>query len=67
MKENKMCYWFNFCPIKHFTEKNLIDKKWIENYCKSDYFRCVRRKMQERGEYHPNNMLPDGTIDEYLQ
>jgi len=66
MKEEKMCRWFPVCPIKHFAEKNLIDEKWVKEYCKSDYFRCVRRKMQEKGEYHPDNMLPDGTIDENL-
>jgi hypothetical protein len=27
----------------------------------------VRRKIEEEGQYHPDNMLPDGTIDEKLK
>jgi len=26
----------------------------------------VRNKMEEEGLYHPDNMLPDGTIDKDL-
>lgn len=27
---------------------------------------CIRYQMKERGEYHPDWMLPDGSIDEKL-
>ena len=40
-----------------------MDKKWIEAYCWGDFSRCVRKKMEEEGVYHPDTMLPDGTID----
>jgi len=66
MNNRKTCHWFSVCPIRCYTEQDLIDKKWVEQYCKSEYWRCVRRKMQERGQYHPDNMMPDGTIDRRL-
>ncbi|MFW6149506.1 MAG: uracil-DNA glycosylase [Atribacterota bacterium] len=66
MNNRETCHWFSVCPIRRYTEQNLIDKKWVEKYCKSEYWRCVRRKMQEKGQYHPDNMMPDGTIDRRL-
>lgn len=66
MRKERTCQWYSVCPIKRFTEKKLIAPGWVERYCKSAYWRCVRRKMQEKGQYHPDNMLPDGSIDEKL-
>ncbi|RCW40549.1 hypothetical protein DFR78_1477 [Halanaerobium sp. MA284_MarDTE_T2] len=43
-----------------------IDKKWVENYCHGDNKSCQRYQMEEKGEYHPDNMLPDGSIDQSL-
>ena len=43
-----------------------LDKKWIELYCKGDWESCIRYQMEERGEPHPDWMLPDGSIDERL-
>jgi len=36
------------------------------NYCKGDWSKCVRYEMEETGHYHPDNMLPDGSIDDDL-
>jgi len=66
MNNRETCQWFSVCPIRRYTEQNLIDKKWVEEYCKSEYWRCVRRKMQKKCQYHPDNMMPDGTIDKRL-
>ncbi len=63
----KACVWFNVCPLKRFYENGKLDKKWIESYCLGDNSRCIRKKMEEEGKYHPDNMLPDGTIDERLE
>ena len=52
--------------IKAYLEGK-IDKKWIELYCKGDWESCVRYQIEERGEYHPDWMLPDGTIDKELK
>jgi len=61
------CKWFPVCPMKRYYEKGMIDEKWIKNYCHGDWSTCVRYKMEARGEYHPDWMLPDGTIDEGLK
>jgi len=53
--------------MKRYYEKGMIDEKWIKNYCHGDWSTCVRYKMEARGEYHPDWMLPDGTIDEGLK
>jgi len=60
------CRWYPVCPMKRFYEAGKIDEKWIENYCHGDNKSCQRYQMEERGEYHPDNMLPDGSIDQSL-
>jgi len=67
MSKKKNCPWLPVCPIKRFTEKGLIDKSWVEQYCKSEYWRCVRKRMEDKNQYHPDNMLPDGTINTQLK
>ena len=66
MKSGKTCKWFEVCPLKKFYEQKKINKKWVEDYCWTDYSKCVRYDMEERGIYHPDNMLPDGSIDKTL-
>ncbi|MBN1150213.1 uracil-DNA glycosylase [candidate division WOR-3 bacterium] len=62
----KICKWYEVCPMKRFYEKGKLDGKWILSYCKGSWGKCVRYQMEENGEYHPDSMLPDGTIDENL-
>jgi len=52
--------------MKFFYEQGKLDKKWIQEYCYSNWKKCARYKMEEDGEYHPDNMLPDGSIDKDL-
>ncbi len=52
--------------MKRFYEQGKLDKKWIENFCLGNNKKCIRYKMEARGEYHPDNMLPDGSIDNNL-
>ena len=63
----KECKWFSVCPMKRFYEEARLDKKWIELYCRGDWKNCRRYQMEERGEFHPNSMLPDGSIEEKLK
>jgi uracil-DNA glycosylase family 4 len=60
---SQQCKWFPFCPIKRFVEENRLDAKWIELFCKRDWESCIRYGMEEKGIYHPDWMLPDGSID----
>ncbi len=66
MDKEKVCFWYEVCPMKRFYEQGKIDKKWVANYCFGENKKCVRFQMEENGEYHPDNMLPDGTIDKTL-
>ena len=53
--------------MKYFYEEKRLEPKWIEKFCKGDWKRCVRYKMEEKGEYHPDCMLPDGSLDNNLK
>ena len=64
MKHNKICKWYDTCPLKRFYEQGRLEKRWVENYCWGDFLQCIRYRMEEEGSYHPDNMMPDGTIDE---
>jgi len=60
------CKWYQVCPMKFFYEQGKLDKKWIEQYCKGNWQDCIRFYKEENGIYHPDNMLPNGEIDESL-
>ncbi len=62
----KQCYWYPVCPMKRFYENGRLDASWIEKYCLGDNQNCVRYRMESQGRPHPDNMLPDGSIDPSL-
>ncbi len=62
-----ICKWYEMCPVKYFTDRGMLDKKWVENYCLKGDKECKRYIMEENGRPHPDNMLPDGTIDGSLK
>lgn len=66
-RKQNICIWFDSCPLKKFYEQGQLSKKWIKDYCWGDNSRCIRKEMEEKGEYHPDNMMPDGTIDAALK
>ncbi|MEA1925223.1 MAG: uracil-DNA glycosylase [Candidatus Altiarchaeota archaeon] len=61
------CRWYPVCPMKRFFGEGGLDEEWIRKYCKGDYRRCIRYQMEEKGLNHPDNMLPDGSINESLK
>jgi uracil-DNA glycosylase family 4 len=61
------CKWYTVCPMKRFYEEGILESKWVELYCKGDWKSCVRYRMEENGEAHPDWMLPDGSIDMELK
>ena len=67
MNRKDICKWYEVCPLKRFYEQKAIDESWVKDYCWGDYSKCTRYKMEENGVYHPDNMLPDGTIDKKLR
>ena len=64
--ENAECKWFPVCPMKIFFEKGVLDERYISSYCRGDWNSCIRFQKEEAGIFHPDNMLPDGKIDENL-
>ena len=56
------CKWYAACPVRLYTRQGLLERDWIEQYCLVGSKTCRRYRMEERGEYHPANMLPDGSI-----
>jgi len=63
----KECKWYPVCPMKRFYEEGKLDRKWVESYCHGDWTHCRRYAMEENFQFHPDAMLPDGTIDERLE
>ncbi len=63
----KICKWYDSCPVKYFTDKSMLERFWVENYCMGDNTACVRYQMEENFEPHPDNMLPSGEIREDLR
>lgn len=58
----KVCKWYQACPIKFFVDNDKLDRKWVEEYCLVGNKSCIRYQMEENGEAHPDNMLPNGEI-----
>ena len=67
-EKKKPCKWYGYysCPTVRYTEQGNLDRYWIENYCLVGNKKCVRYQMEEKGEFHPDNMLPDGKIRQDL-
>lgn len=61
------CKWHHVCPITRFAKLGLIDDYWPRYYCYGDWSSCTRYKMEEEGVFHPDSMMPDGTIDTTLR
>ncbi|MFO8066978.1 MAG: uracil-DNA glycosylase [Bacteroidales bacterium] len=60
------CRWFYLCPIKKFYDTGRLSKEWIDQYCKGDWEACIRFQKEEHFISHPDNMLPNGNIDQKL-
>ena len=57
------CKWYALCPMKRFYESGRLESKWIESYCMNGGLNCLRFSLEEQGRFHPDWMLPDGTLD----
>ena len=62
----KICKWYPVCPINFFTDQEKLDPHWVRDYCLHGNQICVRYQMEENNRPHPDQMLPDGTIDPSL-
>ena len=66
MNKTDQCKWINFCPLRRFERNGQLDLSWKTKYCESNWNQCIRYQMEERGENHPDYMLPDGRLDKDL-
>jgi hypothetical protein len=65
-KQNQ-CKWFPVCPMEFYWEAGKVDEFWIQQYCLGNWKSCIRFQKEEAGIYHPDNMMPDGKINENLE
>lgn len=58
------CKWFDVCPLRYLEEKGKIGDKWKRKYClsRNNWMNCIRFKMEEKGEPHPDDLMPDGSL-----
>jgi len=63
-----ICKWYDICPLRRFERAGKLAEVWANEYCRSDnnWENCRRYQLEEQGIYHPDNMLPDGQVDESL-
>ena len=63
----KICKWFEVCPMNFYNRRGLVSDSVVNYYCKGgNWLECERYKKEEAHIPHPDNLLPDGTIDESL-
>jgi len=58
------CKWYNLCPLRRLEKEGKISDKWKGEYCESEnnWKNCKRFRMEEEGKFHPDKMMPDGSI-----
>ncbi len=57
-----ICRWYPVCPIKKYHEQGEIEPDWVADYCMVSNPNCMRKRLEEQGIYHPDNMMPDGSM-----
>jgi hypothetical protein len=63
------CKWLSVCPLRRFERQGKLGVRLRDEYCKSEsnWKNCKRFQAEERGEPHPDNMMPDGSIERRLE
>ncbi len=67
MNKKGKCKWYDCCPMKEYYERGLVADYWINNYCFGQFSKCSRYRLEEKGDWHPDWMLPDGSLDDRLR
>jgi hypothetical protein len=52
--------------MKSFFKQGKIARHWVDFYCHNNWQKCKRFDLEEKQIEHPDNMLPDGSIDKNL-
>jgi len=65
---NACRWWDSTSGMKRAYDAGVLDKKWIDGYCLNGGQGCVRKqRFEEEGYVSPDDVLPDGTVDEKLK
>jgi len=67
LMSKKICKWYQVYPIKRFYAQGKLGKTWVEKYCWGNNDKCARYQLEESGEVHPDNLLPNGEIRKELK
>jgi len=61
--------WYSVCPLRRLEREGQIDCSWARDYCRTmdNWHNCRRYTLEERGIPHPDNMLPNGEINESIR
>lgn len=62
------CEHFDTCPLRKFEKAGKISDKWKNEFCATEknWVNCVRYQETKKGIPHPDNKLPDGSVDKNL-
>jgi len=65
----KICEWYNETSgMKRAFDRDLINERWIKEYCLNGGRECIRKqRFEEEGYVSPDYILPDGTVDSHLK
>lgn len=60
------CPWYSVCPLRRLEREGRFAESWAQDYCKTidNWRQCRRYQLEEKGIAHPDNMLPNGEMDE---
>jgi hypothetical protein len=63
------CRWYAVCPLRRLERKGQISYGWAQKYCQTtdNWCHCRRYQLEEEGIAHPDNMLPNGKIDNSIK
>ncbi len=63
------CKWLEMSPLRKLEEQGKISKKWKKDYCltNENWNNCKRYQFEAEGKYHPDNMMPDGSINKNIR
>ena len=60
------CPWYSVCPLRRLEKEGRLPLSWAQEYCRTadNWRNCRRYQLEEQGVFHPDNMLPNGEIQE---
>ncbi len=58
--EKQSCAYLEDCSMFKLFSMQSSAKIFIQNYCKSDYSECARKKLNNNEKEVPEDLLPSG-------